>query len=71
MQWLYYQNQSNVENLNGVRREAIFRKKKRKNLKTNINELETNSKNKNIRDVYRSIKDIKKGYQPTTSIEED
>jgi hypothetical protein len=29
-----------------------------------INELETNNKNKNIRDLYRGINEINKGYQP-------
>jgi len=31
-------------------------------------ELETNSKNKNIRDLYRGINDFKKGYQPRCNI---
>jgi uncharacterized NAD(P)/FAD-binding protein YdhS len=66
MQWLQNTNQSNVDNLNNVRREASrhFRNKKKEYLKTKISELETNSKNKNIRDLYRGIKDCKKGYQP-------
>jgi hypothetical protein len=40
-----------------VRREAsrYFRNKKREYLKDKINELATNSKNKNIRDMYRRI----------------
>jgi hypothetical protein len=33
-----------------------------------INELETNSKNKNIRDLYRGINELKKGYQPGTNM---
>jgi len=33
-----------------------------------INELETNSKNKNIRDLYRGINEYKKGYQPRTNL---
>jgi hypothetical protein len=33
-------------------------------LEVKINELETNSKIKNIRDVYGGINDFKKGYQP-------
>jgi prefoldin subunit 5 len=32
-------------------------------LKDEINELETNNKNKNIRDLYRGINEFKKGYQ--------
>ena len=34
-------------------------------------ELETNSKNKNIRDLYRSINDFKEGYQPRCNIVKD
>jgi hypothetical protein len=53
MQWLEDPNQGNVENLNHVRREASrqFRKIK-EDLKDKIVELETNSKMKNIRDMY-------------------
>jgi hypothetical protein len=40
-------------------------------LKAKINELETNSKNKNIRDLYRGINDFKKGYQPRTNVVKD
>jgi hypothetical protein len=59
-QWFQNPNQSNVENLNNVRREASrhFRNKKKEYLKAKINELETNSKNKNIRDLYRGINDL-------------
>jgi len=41
---------------------------KRRRLKAKIEELETNSKIKNIRDLYRGINDFKKGYQPRTNI---
>jgi len=37
-------------------------------LKAKIEELETHSKIKNIRDLYRGINDFKKGYQPRTNI---
>jgi hypothetical protein len=33
--------------------------------------LETNSKNKNIRYLYRSISYFKKGYQPRTNVAKD
>jgi len=36
-----------------------------------IEELETNSKIQNIRDLYRGISDFKKGYQPRCNIEKD
>jgi flagellar motility protein MotE (MotC chaperone) len=44
----------NGDNLNNLRREA-FRNKKWEYLKYKINELATNSKNKNIKDVYKGI----------------
>jgi len=51
-----FQKQSNVDNLNNVRREATrhFRNKKKKYLEAKIDELVTNSENRNIRDLYRS-----------------
>jgi hypothetical protein len=63
MQWLRNSNQSNVDNLNNVRRETSrhIRKKKREYLKAKIDEFETNSKNKNIRDLCRGISDFKEG----------
>jgi hypothetical protein len=43
-------------------------KKKKAYLKFKIEELETNSKINNVRDLYRVINDFKKGYQPRTTI---
>ena len=40
-----------------------FRKEKKEYLKAKIDELETNSKIENTRDLYRDIKDFKKVYQ--------
>jgi hypothetical protein len=40
-------------------------------LRAKIEELETNSKIKNIRDLYRGINDFKKGYQPRCDIVKD
>jgi hypothetical protein len=37
-------------------------------MKDKINELESNSKNKNNRDLYRGIDEFKKGYQPRTNL---
>ena len=37
-------------------------------MKGKIEELKTNSKINNIRDLYRGINDVKKGYQPRTGI---
>jgi hypothetical protein len=66
LQWLQDPSEANEDNLSDVRREASsnFRKKKREYLKDKINELESNSKNKNIRDLYRGIYEFKTGYQP-------
>ena len=66
MQWLRDANQSIVDNLNSVRCEASrhFRNKKKAFLKAKIEDLETNSKINNIRDLYRGISNFKKGYQP-------
>ena len=60
MHWLQDPNQSNVGNPNNVRREANrhFRNKKKEYLKAKIDELETISKIKNIRDFYRGINDF-------------
>jgi hypothetical protein len=68
-----YPNQSNLDNLNNARHEATrhFRNKKGEYLKAKINELETNSKNKNIRELYRGISDFKKCYQRRTNMGKD
>jgi hypothetical protein len=57
-------NQINGDDLQNLRCGAsrTFRNKKREHLKDKINELETNNKNKIIRDLYRGINDFKKGY---------
>jgi len=68
MQWIQDPSQSNVDNLNNVRCNASrhFRNKNKAYLKAEIEELETNSKVNNVRDLYRGINDSKKGYQPRT-----
>jgi len=54
MQWIQDLSQNNVDNLNNVRREVSrhFRNKKKIYLRAKIEQLETNSKIKNIRDLY-------------------
>jgi hypothetical protein len=42
--------------------------KRRDYMKGKINELETDSKNKNTRDLHRGISDFKKAYQPRTNV---
>jgi hypothetical protein len=57
LQFLQDPSEINGGNLNNVRRETSrhFRNKKREYLKGKVNELATNSKNKNIRALYRGI----------------
>lgn len=58
VQWLQDPNKSNVINLNTVRREAgKYVGKNKEYLKIKIKEPERNNKNKNIRDLYKSIND--------------
>jgi hypothetical protein len=73
MQWIQDPSQSNVDNLNNVRRDGSrhFRNKKKAYLKAKIEELETHSKINNIRDLNRDIRYFKKGYQPRTNIVKD
>jgi hypothetical protein len=61
---------ANEDNLIDVRRKASrhFRKKESRYLKDKSNELESNSKNKNIREFYRGINEFKKCYQPRTNL---
>jgi len=68
MQWLQVPKQSNVDNLHNVRHETSthFTNKKKEYPKAKLYELDTNSKIKNIRGLYRGINDFKKGYQPRT-----
>jgi hypothetical protein len=71
LQWLHDPSEINGDNLRIVRCEAsrYFRNKRREYLK--INELATNSINKNIRDLYTKIKGFKRGYQPGNNLVKD
>ena len=73
MQWVQDPSQSNVDNLNNVRRNTSrhFWNKKKEHLKAKIEELESNRKIKNIRDLYRGINNFKEGYQPRNNIVKD
>jgi hypothetical protein len=73
LQWLQDPSVVNEDNLNNVRREASrhFRSKKKEYLKDKVNELESNSKNKNIRDLCWSINEFKKSCQPRTNLVKD
>ena len=63
MQWLQDPSQSSIDNINNIRREARrhFKNKMKAYLQSKIEEIETNGKLKNIRDLYRGISDNKKG----------
>jgi hypothetical protein len=68
MQWARDPCQSNVDNLNSVRLEVSrhFCNKMKVYLIAKIEELETNSKINNIRDLYRGIND----FNPSTPTDE-
>jgi hypothetical protein len=73
LRWLQNPSVVNKGNLSNVRREASrhFRNKKREYLKDKIKVLESNSKNRNIRGLYRGINEFKKAYQPRTNLVKD
>jgi len=73
LQWIQDPRQSNEDDLNNVRREVSrhFRSKKMAYLRDKIEELKTNSKIQNVRDLYRGINYFKKGYQPRCNIVKD
>jgi hypothetical protein len=73
LQWLQDPSEVNGDNLYNLRHDASrhFRNKKREHLKDKINELATNSKNKNMRDLYRDINGFKRGYQPRRNLVKD
>jgi hypothetical protein len=73
LQCLQDPSEANEYNLSDVRREASrhFRNKAREYLKDKINELESNSKNKKISDLYRGINELKTYCQPRTNLIKD
>jgi hypothetical protein len=64
MAWLENPSQTNGDNLNDVRYVKLVElsETKREYLKDRINDLETNSKKINIRDLYRCLNEFKQGY---------
>ena len=64
--WLQNPNDQTAEDFSNVRSDIcrMFRKKKRDYKKAKLNKLEENSKNKNIRKMYKGNNELKKGYQP-------
>jgi hypothetical protein len=73
LQWLQDQSEISGDNLNNVRHEGSrhFRDKKLEYMEDKINELATNSKSKNIRDLYRGINEFQKCYQPRNNLVKD
>jgi hypothetical protein len=73
LQWLQDPSEVNKDYLSYVWPEAnrYFRNKKKEYLKDKINKLESNSRNKNIRDLYRGITEFKKGHQPRPTLVKD
>jgi hypothetical protein len=70
LQWLQNPSQISGDNLQNLRCETstTFRNRKREYLNDKINDIGTNNKNKNIRDLYRGINEFKKGYEPRINI---
>jgi hypothetical protein len=73
LQWLQDPSEINGDNLNNARCETSihFRNKKRDYLKGKINEHATNSKNKNIRDLYKGINEFQRVYPPRSNLIKD
>jgi hypothetical protein len=73
LQWLQDPSKINGDNRKILRREnsRYFRNKKREYLKDKNNELATNSKDKNIRNLYVEINEFKRGYQPRNNLVKD
>jgi hypothetical protein len=73
LQWFQNPSKLDRDNLNNIRHDASghFRNKKREYLKDKINEHTTNSKNKNIRDLYGGRNEFKRGYQPRRNLMKD
>jgi hypothetical protein len=73
LQWLQHTSEINGDNLNNIRCETSrhFRNKKKEYLKDNISEPATNSRNKNIRDLYRRINEFERSYDPRSNSMKD
>jgi hypothetical protein len=73
LQWLQNPSTIHGDNLNNIRREAsrYFRNKWREYLEDKINELAMNSKNKNIRDLYRGKNEFQRGHQTRNNLVKD
>jgi hypothetical protein len=73
LQWLQEPSEINGDSLNNAKHEAsrYFRNKKMEYLKDKINDVVTNSKNKNIKRLYEGINEFKRGYQRRSNLVKD
>jgi hypothetical protein len=71
--WLQDPSEINGDNLNNVRRDTNghFSNRTREYMKDKIDEIAMNSKNNNIRDLYRRINEFKRGSQPRGNLVKD
>jgi hypothetical protein len=72
-QWLHDQSQISGDTLSSIRCDTSkhFSNKNREYLKGKINDLAMDSKNKNIRILYRGMNEFNKGYQPRINLEKN
>ena len=70
MNWLHEQNEVNLGQLGSIRREStrVLKSKKREYLRGKINDLETNARNRNNRELYQGIRIERKGFQARKNI---
>ena len=68
--WLGNKNEANTNNYKNAKRNATrgFRNKKREYLTQKIQEIEENGKTNNIRDLYKGVNSLRKGYQPRLDV---
>jgi hypothetical protein len=73
LQWLQDPSEINGNNLNNVRPEASrnFRNEKREYMRNKINELATNGKKKNIKDLCRGVNEFKRNHEPRNKLVTD
>jgi hypothetical protein len=69
LQWLQDPSEINGDNVSSIRCETRKITGKREYLKDKFDALATDSKTKNIRDLYTGINDFKKGYEPRNNLQ--
>jgi hypothetical protein len=68
LQWLHHPCEIYGDSLNNIRCEARRHLKEEERISERQIGLPKNSKNKNIRDLYRGINELKSGYQHRTNV---